>query len=195
MVCLRLAGIRSSELQWCGERELLQVSQIALVVMSQTHACTPSSSRTHTLIVAEHSDPPCHRLRSSHTYHKHTHNGFTRTLDAGPPSGRRSLHSRHDPSQLPELSTLARSPGWSHACPQARGRLPWRVRNTSLSNPISLCIFRLLFLLYLLTSASFIRLPEPKRRRVTKTDIATYQYPRIPLWSYHQRRSSVLLCH
>jgi len=163
--------------------------------MSQTHPCTPSSSRTHAFIVAEQSDLPCHRLRSLQTPHKYTHNGFTRTLDAGPSPGSRSLHSRHGPPQLPELSTLARSPGWSHACPQARWRLPWRVRNTSLSSSISLCIFRLLFVLCLLTSASSIRLADPRSRRVTKTDIATYQYPRIPLWSYHQRRSSVLLCH
>lgn len=58
-----------------------------------------------------------------------THNGLTRNVDAGPPPGRQLLLSRNHPSQLPELSTHARSAGRSYACPQACRCLPWRVRN------------------------------------------------------------------
>jgi hypothetical protein len=91
----------------------------------------PSKPPKHNPPCPKHSGQLIYRPKQAriHLTINTQHDGFTRTLDAGTPSGYRCqyLHSRLEPSQLPELSTYARSTRWSHACSQARGRFPWRV--------------------------------------------------------------------
>ena len=156
MVCLRHPSVIGSSGR-CGEPELLQVSQI--VGGHEPNTRHPSSVSQHPKHTSLSQTTQIHLVTvyAARTYRINTHNGFTRTLDAGtPPGRRRSLHSRHDPSQLPELSTLARSTGWSHACPQACWRFPWRVWClfsffSSTQSPSGLCSFNLPTSLPLLT--------------------------------------------
>jgi hypothetical protein len=127
MTCLRIQSSESRDGMRRNSNSYPSFSQRSAVVM-RAGITTPSHTLPHlqtqlntrTYLIA---------TPSPHTYLAiNTHNGFTRPLDAGtPPRYQHLLHSRLEPSQLPELSTLARSTRWSHACSQACGRFPWRV--------------------------------------------------------------------
>jgi hypothetical protein len=111
------------------DRRLVMRAGITTPSHTLPHLQTQLNPRTYLIVIPK----LAHILHNQHT----KHNGFTRTLDAGPPPGyQHLLYSRLEPSQLPELGTLARSTRWSHACSQACGRFPWRVCCVSVS-PLS----------------------------------------------------------
>jgi hypothetical protein len=96
---------------------------------------TPENNRNTSIASTQDIQIPFPQL----VHNSQTHNGLTRNVDASPPSGRQSLHSRHDPSQLLPFSTHARGSRRSHARPQTCWSFPWRVRNipTSCCHPLS----------------------------------------------------------
>jgi hypothetical protein len=164
------------------DRRLVMRAGITTPSHTLPHLQTQLNPRTYLIVIPK----LAHILHNQHT----KHNGFTRTLDAGPPPGyQHLLYSRLEPSQLPELGTLARSTRWSHACSQACGRFPWRVC-LCLSFSCHLSTFWLLSLPLANRPLSIFDFGCRVHMMLTRE-----QYPWIPLWSRAQRRSSVLLCH